>query len=1689
MADKDSFCHGFINAKAVESLFVVIKEKLSHGHPPEKIAELNKLWQKALQCNDSITANSCCQALLQLIKSNSIKVEDAIDNIVNLSASAKSTKWLVHLTVKFLTLQFDMALKSCENQNQLNWNSSYKLHCHTHPFIFIVNSSPQSWTYLLIELEALITNYDVQHMSNVKFWNSSFIINIFKPFFLHILLNPSVDNSSLHRKSSLLSILTKILNTNATATAIKFFLDVLLHLKAMDFHIRLYNEILEWTGSSNTLINVVDAQFISTLSFSVLSSCYSSNQNPSAAPLTSILHKILQIIPDIEPVGVMAIGLSNLLCRASSEALMSLLQCVVDILKFPNWFSYPKPVQLACFLSLKASILQLLLHKQYLGFCGLASHLNKALIEVQMVCKSIVGKAESIYPETKSYEFHDAWLSDIIVLLKSVEASRSLLASRYILLLKSYENMLLNIGLLICGGVISSTMSTAALITYEEYAQYIDILLGIVSSAPQLTLTILPTILYAIENEQDINKQKLLCSSLPSLAVDNNCMPFVIGIIQTMSQVSSLRSFAINLMLNLWKKQERCFPYLQQMLSQTMVMTPKVKTEVITITSIALKDICKSQSVKYTSELLAMISLMLKKRLHPTQVFLLLDGIYALLEKEVLNVRSMWPELMETLSSYKCDTVTKAMLKITSLVPKFEVDLPEFVQFKSDVLSWIWSLLETSTTIVKGDALVCLAHFKHEDFILKYLPLMLRPEMPEEIVEEEFLLQAIPGQLLVNLMISVPSSTQLQYFCSSLLSQELQNLPRDIKDRAFRAQKQAVRGNVFSDFSNFILHMHERNKQPNLKGHFATSVLMCYNPLFDDSPKNLVSSGRSALQLLQALLCEVTVDAKNWKGLLWIIQGWKHFMQLCLQIMIKGRATELNLQLKQKNCDKDDVQHKLNTVEFWCRDKITDILKSSSKGTPTMQGNSLLALSGMICALKFIMTRSQEANTENDKSDKEGSGYLSHNHWMGMATDTIITTADSKYKSSGRIFSWCQYKAVSRAGRLTTSKFGEVCALQALKMFIPALLPHDMDRILSILLLLANRVIKEDSVRSENETPMTVLHLNLTLGSIIAELFNGKVHETSNPALREKINFIVSTLLRNAQNCLCSKSGSSDDEFSSDEDSDDDIMVSSLLGVGMILPVLFSCGKTSFKEDANKIFNSLVKYADELEDKSGGFLEAFYFTLVGACIAGKATRSITADVACSILTKLYEEFLENRNIPISVAVSHLCYDLCGDSEKQALDLFPVLYDKFLKEGSNEKLPTRQKLTSLNGLVALTGSESLFGGVVSELTQETESNISKVTKLLKQYAQHGKDVGITSNSILLLGRLYLALHTSNTRQNSSMPQTFSYLPETSILRPVFSAILNFSMNDSASIQLAKSFVLSISDAVSHVTKPLPPVDLLDPLSRLQQLHLNETELTACFQLALTQVSENETATMFLDTCIEPTKFLSFHFSSQCFLLKSLHVLILHLSSANILSYLSLIQCQFFIEKRPMFHQALLQGILSSLKLSSLPQDVPASLFTFAIKVIREYKFSLSDDHLLEHWKLIADIVAEDPNNKILSSLSDNEFYVRILFVKCHLVCQGLQPIQWLNDSIEQCAQSKNSEIQRECLWIVFVFLRKRFMMSKSTAMLTWLQEMIAILMKLGGNQLRDLFWLKSFAVGIMILANRGPLKILKKGNNN
>ena len=70
-----------------------------------------------------------------------------------------------------------------------------------------------------------------------------------------------------------------------------------------------------------------------------------------------------------------------------------------------------------------------------------------------------------------------------------------------------------------------------------------------------------------------------------------------------------------------------------------------------------------------------------------------------------------------------------------------------------------------------------------------------------------------------------------------------------------------------------------------------------------------------------------------------------------------------------------------------------------------MQGNSLLALAGLACAVfNHHNPNSEETRVTCSTSEK----YLSTEDWITYVTDTLLTVLDGSVKTFGAPMVWCQ---------------------------------------------------------------------------------------------------------------------------------------------------------------------------------------------------------------------------------------------------------------------------------------------------------------------------------------------------------------------------------------------------------------------------------------------------------------------------------------------------------------------------------------------------------------------------------------------------------------------------------------------------------------------------------------------------------
>ncbi|MED6292378.1 hypothetical protein CHARACLAT_033245, partial [Characodon lateralis] len=85
------------------------------------------------------------------------------------------------------------------------------------------------------------------------------------------------------------------------------------------------------------------------------------------------------------------------------------------------------------------------------------------------------------------------------------------------------------------------------------------------------------------------------------------------------------------------------------------------------------------------------------------------------------------------------------------------------------------------------------------------------------------------------------------------------------------------------------------------------------------------------------------------------------------------------------------------------RDQLTDVLKTATKDSPVVQGNSILALSGLAAVVAKY-----ESNLPTDSSGSLGAGpeFVPTASWLSMVLDTMLSIISSSYKARGQVFPW-----------------------------------------------------------------------------------------------------------------------------------------------------------------------------------------------------------------------------------------------------------------------------------------------------------------------------------------------------------------------------------------------------------------------------------------------------------------------------------------------------------------------------------------------------------------------------------------------------------------------------------------------------------------------------------------------------------
>uniref|UniRef100_A0A8C3JER1 Focadhesin n=1 Tax=Calidris pygmaea TaxID=425635 RepID=A0A8C3JER1_9CHAR len=1352
------------------------------------------------------------------------------------------------------------------------------------------------------------------------------------------------------------------------------------------------------------------------------------------APST-LERQILQFLFDLIP----HLQLKDLL--QVTEALFFLQELFLSLLRYPVFW--------------KAQLSQFCL--QLICFC-------EVCLNVTGECSSLISLLEDNFELLKEvFPVEQCIIGLALLLLQTPESQqKSVLSLAYKLLSCSETQNISNTALTLMMPVLQILTSTTVGDCLSEddseatRQQLATNLLRIlqeesVKDKKELVPNLIPVLIFKLGRPLEPALYRDILYTLPTLGVHKVCVPQILRAIYMLGSAPKLRAIALRLMTSLWERQDRIYPELQKFLvmsdTSSLSVDKDTQWEKLIAKAACIRDICRQRPYQHGADMLAAISQVLNECSKPDQASpaaIVLQGLQALCEAEVVCIRSTWNALSPKLS---CDTrplILKALNELFALVPSLTVNTNEY---------------EVCTTI---SAYKSLSSFGSEEHTVLHLP-------EQVTIHQALILCFLSPRFLVL-------HTAFEEFAASLVKQEMTNMPRGVYHSALRGgTTRSDQGKTVAGVPNFLLKMYERNKQPGMTPGLAAGMLLCYDlPVHvgkDGKPINrfLTSRGRNFQQMLVALIHEVNIQPSEWHRSILLPQSWLGFMSRTYSAVLQGRQAELEMQLKHGKEDPEEVQYKQFTAWLWVRDTLTDVIKGASKDSPVVKGNSIFALTGLAVA---VAKYESSLSSDTEGMPETEPDFLPTKHWISMVTETLFSIVNSRYHPKGQVFPWFYQKSYS--GENTASIIARSCAATALSLLVPVFIASCKEKVEEVLNMLTDRLPGRPNA---DESQPVQIHMGLGLGMFISRLYEEKVSEVPG----QQMNLVLMKSLDMLEDCCF--------------DTSLEYNTGCVLGVGLVLSLMSYSSQTESRVHVSASLRKLCTYLDSSEDQSRSVQEVLAYSVACSCVSAFSVGIIEAAEAEEAMNKLRALVENNQQThSFALALGAIVHGLsaCGHGRAEELSnrLMPAWIKIVLAEGS----PTMQRLAAVTGLVALVGSE---GGIIqlkSESIQSSQfqSKLNEVIRTLTQIISFSAQIGLQTNAAALLGRLHMSC-LSSTQNRASVPPDFSYLPENSFIR----AAIDFAIEggkkgpESVPAELVKVALAPI--ALVGESHQYPPVNWASILSPLMRLNFGDEVKHLCLQLAVTQAQSSQNAAMLLGMWVAPPLV----YSLSKYLFTSLPLWMKHVAEDKLQSFTEvfLIQ-QLEVKNRtkpPEICQCILQGLMQAMKLPS-PAQYCWSILCQAVEKIFELLPNELQRGDLDMYIDVAKCISEmaDPEIDRVLQISQNNIE-KATFVKLYLIFQGRLPLVNLNAMIDTVAGYHQKE---NILWMLLhSFYHTRIVNHENTGVLKrvdWLLDLMGHIRSLAykSTSLQNVdlkecidFFLWLFAASVVAWADHGAPLLL------
>nr|XP_003216652.1 PREDICTED: focadhesin [Anolis carolinensis] len=1619
----------------------VLSDKISQT--TNQSPALNLLWEKCCS-NNVVVQMACCEALVTFVVQGHAEFSYVLNGALNLIPSARNAHGLIKIVVKLLQMQALKETKSGEEQTL----DLYAIRNSPHPLITILENRPDCWPILLQHMTTFF-----QQCPESK---ESACVSIMRPFLRYLFCEPCQLREHAELRMALLRVLLQSRGprNKEEPNALECHLLQLLCDLVPYFQVKDLSQVTETLLFLQELFqsllrfpNVWKLQLCQ-LSLQLLCFCEVSLQlTGECSSLICLMEENMELLKEGFPFEMAIIGLGLLLLQTPASQQKPILKLAIKILSCPE----TKKTQTAA-LILVMPALQILSSTAVEEYMtekdGGATRQQLAINLLEIVQQEELKEKKQpvcydhFFPITSVYgSLHTTW--KILGLLRENSATSEWLSS-----VRSMLPITTQV-----------PVHVFLLLAYLLVQENGDNLCGVLAAATEIAKAdssqvpnLIPVLMFKLGRPLEPTLCRNILYTLPALGVHKVCVAQILRALQVLGSTPTLQAVTLRLMTSLWEKQDRVYPELQRFMAMSdmasLSVSKDTQWEKVVAKAASIRDICKQRPYQHGADMLAAISQVLNECTKPDQATpaaLVLQGLHALCQAEVVCIRSTWNALSPKLS---CDTrplILKTLSELFSLVPSLMVNSNEYEKFKAQVVSFLWNHTQNKDPVVATAAYKSLSEFGSEEHTILHLPEQTRPEkdhqevedINEEEDEEEEVDLSVPGASYIKLLLLTPPPVlpAFEEFAASLVKQEIANMPRGIYHSALRGSAmQSDQGKTVLGVPNFILKMYERNKQPGLRPGLAAGMLLSYDlPIHvgkDGKPisRFLASRGRNFHQTLTALLHEVNIQPSEWHRSLLLPHSWAGFMERTYHAILQGRQAELEMQLKHGKEGPEEVQYKQFTAWLWVRDMLTDVIKGASKESPVVKGNCLLALTG----LAVVVSKHEKGlSSDMEKQFDTEPDFLLTKHWISMVTDTLLSIVDSHYRPQGQVFPWFYQKSYS--GENTASAIARSCAATALSLLVPIFIVSYKEKVEEILNLLIALLPGKPNA---DESQAVQIHMGLALGMFISRLCEEKVSDIfdkqMNPLLMNSLNVL--------EDCCF--------------DPTLEYNTGCILGVGLVLSLMCRSNLTESQDHIRTTLHKLYKYLDDAEDQSRTFQEILAYAISCASISAFSVKIIEATEAEEIMNKLQKLTESNQQTAgFALALGNIVHGLsvCGHGKAEDLGnrLFPAWMRILLAEGA----PTMQRLAAINGLVSVVGSEGTMIQLKTEAIQSSQfqSKLNEIIRTLSQIISFSGVIGLQTNAAWLLGHLYLST-VSATCSRTSVPPDFSYLPEKSFLRAAIDFVIEAGKKGPEKVQPSLVKAAMVPIALIGEKYQYPPVNWAALLSPLLRLDFGDEVQQLCIKLAVTQAQSSQNAAMLLGMWVAPPLVYSLSIQAKRYVFTSLPVWVKYVADDKLQAFTEIFMVQHFDTKKQAKNRELcwdiLQGLHQAMKLPNPAQGNWSCLCKATERIFELLPNEIRQNEVkmyINSAKCLSEMTDTEVDQ--ITQVSKNNLE-KITFVKLYLVSQGRFPLLRWNDVISTAAGCQEKET---IVWMLLhSFYHARIVSHENTGVLKrmeWLLELM------------------------------------------